>query len=143
MPPGAEVNDDDRAMVAQLLQRHAVDGRLTLGELAERVNTAYQTDAWPALQALLADLPVVPVSPPLPAVAPPPARLTTRKKGDLARAAFFVHVGIYLSVIAFLIAVWALTGAGYFWPIWPALGWGVGIAAHGFATSGVSRLHSG
>jgi hypothetical protein len=142
MPPGAEVNDDDRAMVAHLLERHAVDGRLTLGELAERVNTAYRTDAWPDLQALLADLPVVPASPPLPAVAPP-VRRSPRRKADLARVAFRVHLGIYLSVIAFLIAVWALTGAGYFWPIWPALGWGVGIAAHGFATGGVSRLHSG
>jgi Domain of unknown function (DUF1707) len=24
-----------------------------------------------------------------------------------------------------LVAIWALTGAGYFWPVWPILGWGV------------------
>ena len=26
-----------------------------------------------------------------------------------------------------LIVIWATTGAGYFWPIWPILGWGVGL----------------
>jgi hypothetical protein len=26
-----------------------------------------------------------------------------------------------------LIVIWATTGAGYFWPIWPLLGWGVGL----------------
>ena len=31
----------------------------------------------------------------------------------------------YLAVSALLIVIWALTGAGYFWPIWPMLGWGV------------------
>jgi hypothetical protein len=24
-----------------------------------------------------------------------------------------------------LVAIWALTGMGYFWPVWPILGWGV------------------
>ena len=24
-----------------------------------------------------------------------------------------------------LVAIWALTGLGYFWPVWPILGWGV------------------
>jgi hypothetical protein len=24
-----------------------------------------------------------------------------------------------------LVAIWALTGAGYFWPVWPILGWGL------------------
>ncbi len=33
----------------------------------------------------------------------------------------------YLVVNAFLIALWALTGAGYFWPGWVLAGWGVGM----------------
>ena len=32
--------------------------------------------------------------------------------------------------MALLLAIWALTGAGYFWPVWPALGWGIGILMH-------------
>ncbi|MFF5156006.1 2TM domain-containing protein [Streptomyces sp. NPDC000348] len=31
----------------------------------------------------------------------------------------------YVVINAFLIVVWALTGAGYFWPGWVLGGWGV------------------
>jgi hypothetical protein len=141
MPPGTPVNDDDRAMVAQLLQRHALDGKLTLGELAQRIDTAYRTDEWTALQGLLGDLPVVPTSAPLPAVAPPsprPAR-PALAPGAVARIAFKVHLLIYCAVMALLLVIWAGSGAGYFWPMWPALGWGVGLAAHGVGTSTFAR----
>jgi eukaryotic-like serine/threonine-protein kinase len=37
---------------------------------------------------------------------------------------------VYLLVNVLLIGVWAASGAGYFWPIWPILGWGIGVAAH-------------
>jgi fatty acid desaturase len=33
----------------------------------------------------------------------------------------------YVVVNAFLVGVWALTGAGYFWPGWVIAGWGVGL----------------
>jgi len=33
-------------------------------------------------------------------------------------------------VIALLWLIWLVTGAGYPWPIWPMLGWGVGVAGH-------------
>jgi hypothetical protein len=33
----------------------------------------------------------------------------------------------YVVVNAFLVAVWALTGGGYFWPAWVIGGWGVGM----------------
>jgi hypothetical protein len=33
-------------------------------------------------------------------------------------------VRTYLAVMALLVAIWALAGAGYFWPVWPAVGWG-------------------
>jgi class 3 adenylate cyclase len=29
-----------------------------------------------------------------------------------------------------LIAIWAASGGGYFWPIWPILGWGIGVGGH-------------
>ena len=41
------------------------------------------------------------------------------------------HLTIYLLVNVFLIGIWAASGGGYFWPIWPILGWGIGVAAHG------------
>jgi len=33
----------------------------------------------------------------------------------------------YVVINAFLVAVWAMTGAGYFWPAWVMAGWGVGM----------------
>jgi fatty acid desaturase len=31
----------------------------------------------------------------------------------------------YLGVMVLLVSIWALTGVGYFWPVWPMLGWGI------------------
>src|SRR5215210_6123987 len=41
-----------------------------------------------------------------------------------------IHAAVYVAVNAFLIAVWALSGGGYFWPIWVILGWGLAVACH-------------
>jgi hypothetical protein len=34
-------------------------------------------------------------------------------------------------VNAGLVAINLITSADYFWAIWPMLGWGIGLAAHG------------
>ena len=47
-----------------------------------------------------------------------------------ARRAFQLHATLYVAVNLLLIVIWAMTGAGYFWPVWPILGWGIGIAIH-------------
>ena len=44
---------------------------------------------------------------------------------------FKIHFAVYASVNVLLIAIWAASGGGYFWPIWPILGWGIGLACHG------------
>jgi class 3 adenylate cyclase len=44
---------------------------------------------------------------------------------------FKTHLTFYLLVNILLIGIWAASGGGYFWPIWPILGWGIGLAAHG------------
>ena len=41
------------------------------------------------------------------------------------RRKFFGDLAAYVLINAFLIGVWAVTGAGYFWPGWVLLGWGV------------------
>ena len=43
---------------------------------------------------------------------------------------FKTHLTSYLLVNGFLIGMWAASGGGYFWPIWPLLGWGIAVAAH-------------
>ena len=47
-----------------------------------------------------------------------------------AKRGFWVHFAIYLAVNAALVLIWAVTSGSYFWPIWPMLGWGIGVAAH-------------
>jgi hypothetical protein len=59
-----------------------------------------------------------------------------RREAALARVKakreFRNHVAVYLIVNAMLVVIWALSGQGYFWPVWPILGWGVGLAIHGW-----------
>ena len=47
-----------------------------------------------------------------------------------AKRGFRSHFAVYLAVNALLVLIWAATGAGTFWPVWPILGWGIGVAAH-------------
>lgn len=50
-----------------------------------------------------------------------------------AKAEFRGHLTIYLLVMALLVGIWAFsTGfSGFFWPIFPMMGWGLGVAIHG------------
>lgn len=43
---------------------------------------------------------------------------------------FYSHLGSYVLVISFLAVINVATGSGYPWVIWPALGWGLGLAFH-------------
>jgi transcriptional regulator with XRE-family HTH domain len=45
--------------------------------------------------------------------------------------AFYLHLGQYVVIIAALIAINIFLTPGYFWAIWPALGWGVAVVLHG------------
>lgn len=56
-------------------------------------------------------------------------RLATRR-ADM-RLAFRSHLIAYVIVNAGLTAIYIATSfGGYFWPIWPMLGWGIGLCAH-------------
>ncbi len=72
-----------------------------------------------------------------------------RDVSDLEREAL-EHVrdikGFYDHLILYLISIAAMTGSnlffsgGYLWFIWPALGWGLGVAAHGLSVFKVFSL---
>ena len=110
---GQRASDADRERVAERLRVAAGEGRLTAEELEERLERALSARTEEELTPLLADLPA-----PAPA-APRPARRRAAPLGAHARA--------YVAVSVLLVAIWAFTGAGYFWPIWPILGWGIGV----------------
>jgi hypothetical protein len=46
------------------------------------------------------------------------------------RRDFGSHLVAYVVVNTSLIVVWAMTGAGYFWPAWVLAGWGAGLVLH-------------
>lgn len=65
------VSDEERLRTVEMLGEHAGAGRLTLGELEERIGRAYEATTRAELAALTADLPE-------PATTPRPARRVTR-----------------------------------------------------------------
>jgi hypothetical protein len=52
-------------------------------------------------------------------------------KQILRRRVFLLHLAIYVATNVSLVGIWALTGAGYPWFVFPILGWGIGLVAHG------------
>ena len=96
--------------MVELLRMAAAEGRLNADELDQRLDAALAARTDGDLEPLTADLP---------ATAEPVPPRAGRGMRDEVRA--------YLAVMALLVAIWALTGAGYFWPVWPALGWGLGL----------------
>ena len=95
--------DDDRERIAERLRNAAVEGRLSAQELERRVETALAAPTYAELDRVVADLPQTRL--------PRPAH----RRPEL---------GAFLATSVLLLAIWALTGMGYFWPVWPILGWG-------------------
>lgn len=59
------------------------------------------------------------------------------------RKAFTTHLAVYLIVIGSLVAINLIGSSRHFWAMWPALGWGVGVAVHGLKSSGFLRRKKG
>ena len=62
------------------------------------------------------------------------ARKRVKKRLD-----FRSHLATYLIICGFLFAINLFSGAGpgHLWAIWPALGWGIGVAFHGLSAYGI------
>lgn len=52
------------------------------------------------------------------------------RRADM-KLAFRSHLMAYVLVNAALVAINLITSPEYFWAIWPMMGWGIGLAAHG------------
>lgn len=49
----------------------------------------------------------------------------------LRRRAFYLHLAVYLAVNATIFVIWLLAGGGFPWFLFPLMGWGIGLVAHG------------
>jgi len=94
-------SDTERERVAEALREHTAAGRLDTDELEERLGAAYGARLRADLLPLLADLP-----------APAEPRPRARRRAE-------PNAAPVIALAILLVAIWALTGAGYFWPIWP------------------------
>lgn len=113
VPPGRagadhlRASDSEREAVLERLREHATVGRLNMEELGRRSEAALEAVTLADLRALSADLPEAPAG--------RPSR----------RAAGGHELRVYLATSLLLVAIWLATGLGYFWPLWPILGWGI------------------
>jgi len=119
--PGERVSDAEREAVVEQLRLNTTDGRLDFAEFEERVAYALSARTGGQLAAVLHDLPHV---------ESPEQALARRRRAVRSILTPYVIVNM------FLVLVWAVSGLGYFWPVWPILGWGLGVV---FALAAIAR----
>jgi Domain of unknown function (DUF1707)/2TM domain len=134
-------SDADREQFVEALRQHHAEGRLTTEELAERTERAYAARTFGDLDALATDLP--PLRPPTPRRAPPgspgpsPGGRPPAPTQAEAKAALYRSVLWFGALGVFLVIIWAMTNfGGYFWPIWPILGFTIAIGWQAFNVYG-------
>lgn len=131
-PPGAtpdpamRIGDPERERTAARLGQALAQGYLSMEEYETRVGRAFEAQTAGALKHLVDDLPVARIS------RQDPSRRAALRAA--ARRGVRIHLGVYLAVSVLMIGIWLATavsvGEWYFWPIWPMLGWGIGVASH-------------
>ena len=55
---------------------------------------------------------------------------------------FYTDALIYAVVNIGLILIWAISGGGYFWPIWVIIGWGIGLGVHAFSLGLIPQMNA-
>lgn len=125
---GLRAGDVDRDQVGAVLSEALAAGYLSMEEFEARTDQALTARTIGELNALQQDLPISRPAHRAPAAEPSPGA------EDEARRGLRAHVASYVGTMGLLMAIWLVvgitTGAWYFWPIWPMLGWGIGVVSH-------------
>ena len=58
------------------------------------------------------------------------SRLDQARKRVRDLRGFYVHIAVYIVVISGIALINWATYAGYWWVVWPMIGWGIGLGAH-------------
>jgi len=118
--------DQDRERTANQLGQALAQGYLAFEEYENRLQTTFTAHTTAELRQLVADLPLGHLR------RNDPQRQAARRRA--ARLGVRIHLGAYLAMVVIVLTVWLAVGltAGewYFWPIWPILGAGIGVASH-------------
>jgi len=122
--PDARVGDAERERTAATVSDAAAEGYLGMGELDERFSAVWSARTRRELEDVVADLPAA-------WIRERARRAAGQRTGRLARSTVAPQLRSYFSVMALLVTIWlavgVAAGAWYPWPIWPALGWGLGL----------------
>jgi hypothetical protein len=135
--PLIRASDTDRDRAVDQLRQHLADGRLTMEEFTERVDEAYEARTTADLQRALRELPHVRVTEPrTPEQREKATRHQFKKQRELRS-----HLVTFVLVNTFLVAIWLATSVAagepiFFWPIFPILGWGLGLAVQAWQVLG-------
>jgi hypothetical protein len=126
MQQSTRAGDPERDKTANDLGQALSQGYLTMTEYEDRLQRAFGAHTTGELRQLLADLPVGQLR------RNDPRRRAAQVKA--ARLSVRIHLGVYLAVSLLMLGIWAAVGLGggdwYFWPVWPIMGWGIGVASH-------------
>jgi len=114
--PDLRASDAEREAVVARLREHGAAGRLDVGELEERIGAAYAAKTRGELVWLLEDLPALGT--------PVPVRRAPHAQGHGNTAD---DIRVFAGVTLLLSAIWLITGAGYFWPVWVMIWWGAAL----------------
>ncbi|MFF0498627.1 DUF1707 domain-containing protein [Nocardia aobensis] len=107
-------SDADREEIVDRLRSAMNEGRLNLAEFDDRVQQVYAARTYGELSPILSDLPAV-------RERPGAARTGRVPPWVLIMWTPWVFVNILCVVI------WLATGAGYFWPFWVEVPWGLAL----------------
>jgi hypothetical protein len=124
-------SDYDRERAIRALRHHYEAGRLEADELEERLELATRAEWRSDLRALTFDLPRDPRA--------SGARGLARVNAAMLR----MHAGAYATVNGGLVAIWALTGGGEFWPAWSLVPWGAALGGHAYGSRSLRRALGG
>jgi hypothetical protein len=107
LPSAKRLSDSERGRAVDNLKSHYARGRLSIEELEARAEGVYTARTRREIATHLRDLPV-------------------RGARDMAvgaaravqRFVLRIHLSVYATANASLVALWLLTGQGTFWPAW-------------------------
>lgn len=113
-------SDAEREHVARILRAAAGEGLINLDEADERLTAVYDVRYRDELDPLTADLPHGGTK----------LLENTAEARAAARAGLVRHIVTVVVVAAALVAVWVLSGADFFWPVWPLGFMAFSVVAH-------------
>ncbi len=118
--------DRERERAAGTLGQALTQGYLPMAEYEDRLGRAFAAHDTAELRDLVADLPLGTLR-----------RNDPRRRAEQIRAArlsVWIHLGAYLAGVLLMLGIWLAVGLGgggwYFWPVWPIMGWGIGVFSH-------------